>query len=73
MTASLCFQESRARRKACERKLCLCLEEQVPRGEGFWHGRKASMQQAILEALLQVKRLYAFVQLLPPEGIACSP
>ena len=71
-TASLCFRESRARRQACERRLCRCLEEQVPRGEGFWHGRKASRQQAVMEALLQVKRLYALVQLLPPEGLLAA-
>ena len=71
-TAALCFRESRARRQACERRLCQSLEEQVPRGEGFWYGRKACMQQTVMEALLQVKRLYALVQILPPEGVLAA-
>ena len=71
-TAALCFRDNRVHRQACERRLCRCLEEQVPRGEGFWYGRKACVQQDIMEALLQVKRLYALVQLLPPEGLLAA-
>ena len=71
-TAALCFREGRARRQACERRLCRALEEQVPRGEGFWYGRRACLQQALMEALLQVKRLYALVQILPPEGMLAA-
>ncbi len=68
-TAALCFRDTRARRQACERRLCRCLEEQVPRGEGFWYGRKAIEQQVIMESLLQVRRLYELLQLLPAEGL----
>ena len=71
-TAALCFRDIRARRQACERRLCRCLEEQVPRGEGFWYGRKGCQQQAVMEALLQVRRLYGLLQLLPAEGLLAA-
>ena len=64
----LCF-DSLSLRLTDERRLSETLEYQVPRGDGFWRGRRGDVHLSIMVYLLEARELYKFCQFLPPEGL----